>query len=57
LLVTVNQSTEHTEKALRNMVPKEEQGRNIFVDAGYEDEGIEPKFDWPEEAGPKTRYI
>ncbi len=57
LLVTVNQSTVHTEKALRDMVPKEEWGRNIFMDAGYQDEGIEPSFTWPEEAGPETRYI
>ena len=57
LLVTVNQSTVHTEKALRDMVPKEEWKRTIFMDAGYEDEGIKPSFTWPEEAGPVTRYM
>lgn len=57
LIVTVNQSTKHTEKALRDMVPKEEHKRMIFMDAGYEDEGIQPAFDWPEEAGPETRYL
>ena len=57
LIITVNQSTEHTEKALRDMVPEELHKRMIFIDAGYEDEGIPHKFDWPEEAGPETRYI
>jgi hypothetical protein len=57
LIVTVNQSTKHTEKALRDMVPKDEHKRMIFMDAGYEDEGIQPAFDWPEEAGPRTRYM
>ena len=57
LIVTVNQSTLHTEKALRDMVPKELHKRMIFIDSGYEDEGIPDTFDWPEEAGPKTRYI
>lgn len=57
LLVTINQSTVHTEKAFRDMIPKEQWTRTIFMDAGYEDEGIEPSFHWPEEAGPVTRYI
>jgi hypothetical protein len=57
LLVTVNQSTKHTEKAFRDMIPKELHKKTIFMDAGYEDEGIKPKFDWPEDAGPETRYM
>jgi hypothetical protein len=57
LIVTVNQSTKHTEKALRNMVPKETWDRMIFIDAGYEDEGIQSKFDWPKAAGPHGYYI
>ena len=57
LLVTVNQSTVHTEKAFRDMIPEELHTRTIFMDAGYQDEGIEPSFHWPEEAGPETRYI
>ena len=56
MIVTVNQSTKHTEKALRDMIPKEDWRRMIFIDAGYEDEGIEPKFDWPEAAGPPGDY-
>jgi hypothetical protein len=57
LIVTVNQSTKHTEKALRDMIPAEDHKRTIFMDAGYEDEGIKPSFTWPEEAGPVTRYM
>ncbi len=57
LIVTVNQSTEHTEKALRDMVPKDQWDRMIFIDAGYEDEGIKNNFEWPKAAGPQTRYI
>lgn len=57
MIVTVNQSPKHTERALRDMVPKEDWKRNIFIDAGYEDEGIEPRFDWPEAAGPRTEYM
>jgi hypothetical protein len=57
LIVTVNQSPLHTEKALRDMVPEELRKRMIFIDAGYEDEGIKPTFDWPEAAGPRGHYI
>ncbi|RQV93479.1 hypothetical protein EH220_08235 [bacterium] len=57
ILVTVTQSLTHTEKAFRDMIPAEDYKRTIFMDAGYEDEGIQPSFHWPEEAGPETRYI
>ena len=57
LVVTINQSPSHTEKAFRHMIPEEDRRRYIFMDMGYEDEGIENKFDWPEAAGPETRYI
>lgn len=57
LLVTVDQSPKHTEKALRDMIPVEDHKHTIFMDAGYEDEGIKPSFSWPEEAGPVTRYM
>ena len=57
LIVTVNQSTKHTEKALRNMIPEKDWKRMIFMDAGYEDEGIQPRFDWPEAAGPRGDYM
>ena len=57
MIVTVNQSTKHTEKALRDMVSKEDHKRMIFMDAGYEDEGIPPRFDWPEAAGPRADYM
>ena len=56
-VVTINQSPEHTEKALRDMVPREMWKKMIFIDSGYEDEGIESTFDWPEEAGPRGRYM
>ena len=57
LLVTVNQSTKHTEKALRDMIPVEDHKRTIFMDAGYEDEGIPPSFHWPERSCSVTRYM
>ena len=57
LIVTVNQSTSHTEKALKNMVSKEDLKRMIFIDAGYEDEGIQPAMHWPEAAGPRGEYM
>ena len=57
LVITINQSPSHTEKALRHMIPEKDWSRYIFMDMGYEDEGIENKFDWPEAAGPETRYI
>jgi hypothetical protein len=57
LIVTVNQSTTHTEKALKNMVSKEDLKRMIFIDAGYEDEGIQPSMHWPEAAGPRGEYM
>jgi hypothetical protein len=57
LIVTINQNPEHTEKALRNIVPEKDWKRMIFIDEGYEDEGIEPKMDWPELAGPRTEYM
>ena len=57
LIVTVNQSQTHTEKARRDMVPKDKWKYNIFIDAGYEDQGIKPVFDWPEAAGPRGDYM
>jgi hypothetical protein len=57
LIVTVNQSTKHTEKALRNMVSEKDRKRMIFNDAGYEDEGIKPAREVPEIAGPQAKYI
>ena len=29
----------------------------VFKFPGYEDEGVENRFDWPKAAGPETRYI
>jgi len=57
MIVTVNQNPTHTERALRNMIPKKDWDRMIFIDTGYEDEGIESKFDWPEKAGPRAEYM
>ena len=45
LVVTINQSPSHTERALRHMIPKEDWDRYIFMDMGYEDEGVENRFD------------
>ena len=57
VVVTVNQNPTHTEKARRDMVPEESWDRMIFLDQGYEDEGIEPRFDWPKAAGPRSEYL
>jgi hypothetical protein len=57
MIVTANQSGAHTEKARRDMVPQEDWKRNILIDAGYEDQGIPNRFDWPEAAGPKKEYV
>jgi hypothetical protein len=57
LIVCANQNPVHTEKALRDMASAEEKKRMLFVDEGYEDEGIQPKFDWPEAAGPRATYM
>jgi hypothetical protein len=39
------------------MIPEKDRDRMIFIDAGYDDEGIEPKMDWPEKAGPRAEYM
>jgi hypothetical protein len=57
LVVTINQNPTHTEKALRQMIPEKDHDRMIFIDEGYQDEGIEPRFDWPEKAGPQGEYM
>ena len=57
MVVTVNQNGTHTEKARRDMVPEEMHERMLFLDQGYEDEGIEPAFDWPKAAGERGKYI
>ena len=57
LKVTINQSPKHTERALKNLVSEEDLKRMLFVNAGYEDEGIEPGFHWPEKAGPQAEYM
>ncbi len=57
IIVTAFQSTSQNEKARRDMIPEKDWDRMIFVDAGYEDEGIRPRFDWPEKAGPRADYM
>ena len=57
MIVTVNQNPTHTERALRDMIPEKDHDRMIFIDTGYEDEGIESRFDWPEKAGPRSEYM
>ena len=39
------------------MVPEELKKRMLFLDQGYEEEGIEPAFDWPEAAGERGKYM
>lgn len=56
-IVTINQSPEHTEKALWDMVPEGLEDRMIMIDAGYEDEGIPSKFHWPKAAGPEGNHL
>ena len=57
IMVGIIQSPTNNEKALRDMIPEKDRDRMIFVDEGYEDEGIKPKFDWPEKAGPRPDYM
>lgn len=57
LIITINQNPTHTEKALRDMIPKDKHNSMIFLDEGYEDEGIESKFEWPDLAGPPDKYM
>jgi hypothetical protein len=57
IMVGIIQSPVNNEKALRDMVPKKDHKRMIFVDEGYEDQGIKPVFDWPEAAGPRPDYM
>ena len=54
LMVEINQSTVRGEKSHKEIVSKEDLKRMIFVDAGYEDEGIKPDRWWPEAAGPQA---
>ena len=52
LMLEINQSTERGEKSRRDLVSEEDQKHMLFVDNGYEDQGIKPAFHWPEAAGP-----
>jgi hypothetical protein len=52
LMIEINQSTERGEKSRRDLVSAEDQKHMLFVDNGYEDQGIKPNFYWPEAAGP-----
>jgi hypothetical protein len=53
--VTINQNPKHTEKALKNLVSKEDLKRMIFIDQGYESD--EAVLHWPEAAGPRADYM
>ena len=55
LIVTINQSPKHTEKALKNLVSEEDLKRMIFLDQGYESD--EMVMHWPELAGPRADYM
>jgi hypothetical protein len=57
ILVATIQAPANNEKAHREMIPQKDRDRMIFVDAGYEEQGIPPKFDWPEKAGPRPDYM
>lgn len=52
LMLEINQSLERGEKSRRDLISPEDQKHMLFVDNGYEDEGIKPAFYWPEAAGP-----
>ena len=51
-MLEINQTTERGEKSHKELVSKEDLKRMLFVDNGYEDEGIKPAMHWPELAGP-----
>ncbi len=55
LIVTINQSPKHTEKAFKNLVSEEDLKRMIFIDQGYESD--EMVRHWPEKAGPPADYM
>jgi hypothetical protein len=57
LIITINQNPEHTEKALPFMIPEKDHNRMIFINSGYEEEGIQSSFHWPELAGPQGDYM
>jgi hypothetical protein len=55
ILCEINQTTERGEKSHKELVSQEDLKRMIFVDNGYEDEGIKPAVHWPEAAGPMPK--
>jgi hypothetical protein len=57
IIIDAIQSITNNEKARRDMIPEKDRNGMIFVDTGYQDEGIKPVFDWPENAGPPADYI
>jgi hypothetical protein len=57
LMIEINQSTVRTEKARKDLVSPEDLKRTLFVDAGYEDEGITPGEYWPEAAGLRPKNM
>jgi hypothetical protein len=57
LMIEINQSTVRTEKSRKDLVSAEDLKRMIFVDAGYQDEGIPESMHWPENAGPRPEKI
>lgn len=57
LFVGVYQSNFRDEKSRKDLVSEEDLKRMIFIDAGYEDEGISTAMHWPELAGPRPDNI
>jgi hypothetical protein len=57
LMLEINQSQIRGEKSHKEIVSQEDLKRMLFVDAGYEDEGIQPSMHWPEKAGPKPENM
>lgn len=55
LMLEINQSTVRSEKSRKDLVTKEDLDHMLFVDAGYEDEGIKPSMYWPKNAGPMPK--
>jgi hypothetical protein len=57
IMMEINQSLKRTEKSRKDLVSKDDLKRMLFVDAGYEDEGIAEGMHWPEAAGPRPENM
>jgi hypothetical protein len=53
LMIEINQSQIRSEKSHKEIVSAADLKHMLFVDAGYEDQGIKEDMFWPEAAGPR----